>query len=513
MRCLNSQRKKLPRNPSLATKTAPWSSDLPNRIKLVDTGRFIPVDLEEMVLEGDGGTRVLRLAECADLLCSSLFLDYSYTILHALNGRRKASTVKRWSNEFSLFLRSLSFRVSEPITMITFEMFNFYCSQKQASQQKLLRSFLLYWSGQKRAGLSPDLTDYLAASKAPRPRSTIEIQNACEHERPFSVSEVRSILAAIDALYVSNKFDAQDNLLWRLIVSEAMRPSQLGLLQVGDVRFEDHPDTRTVRAILSVPVVKQKATPARRYMMQSRLSEPVTQAMRQHLALLRSLHEEDLPLSHPLFCVVEQRNGKKTLQKSAISITHRISVTRTMIAGEADDRQDSELFTRRFKHTKLTHLAVLGAPKEVLARAGFQTSTISLRHYVNLTEEAFAEYEHSMSETNAEILGAFQGEVIDKANAMHPGSEHEIFGPQLDGTVGACSANPCDVFAPVGCYVCPRFEAFTDGAHQSVLDFLLAKKRHLEDIGLPHESVQRDNHLIAAVQQVIREIEESKRNA
>lgn len=488
------------------------NSDLPTRVKLVDTGNFIPVDLHEMVLDGDGGRRTLRLIECEAFLCHGTFLDYSYIVLHALNGRRKASTVKRWSNEFRLFLESQPAGDTQPVTTITFAMFNSYCLTKKPSQQKLLRSFLAYWNRYNRPGIAADLSDYLITSKAPRPRPTTEIQNSCKHERPFTLGQVQRILSVIDSLYISGNFDEQDNLLWRLIISEALRPSQLSLLRIGDVHCAEQGSVETMRVSLSVPVVKQKATPARGYMMTSRLSESVSNAARQHLTYVNKLYGSTLPSSYPLFCVKEQRDGKKILQPTTINIPSRISVTRKKISRQVDDMEDFEIFTRRFKHTKLTHLAVLGAPKEVLARAGYQTSTISLRHYVNLTEEAFSEYEILMSTTNDHIYDAFQGSIVDETGAKFPDVEHQIFGPQLDRVLGACSTNPCDVFAPVGCYVCPRFQAFTDGPHQTVLEFLLDRKRIAERVGVSNEAMQRDDHLITAVQQVIFQIKENRKN-
>lgn len=488
------------------------NSELPSHVKLVDTGKFIPVDLHEMVLDGDGGKRTLRLIECEAFLSHSTFLSYSSTVLHALNGRRKASTVKRWSNEFRLFLESQSSGNIQPTTIITFAMFNSYCLTKNPSQQKLLRSFLAYWNRHKCPGIAADLSNYLITSKAPRTRPTTEIQNACPQERPFTLGEVQRFLSVIDALYISRDFDEQDNLLWRLIVSEALRPSQISLLRIEDVHFDAQGDSKTSRAFLSVPIVKQKATPARSYMMTSRLSESVSEAMRQYLTYLNKLYGSAPPSSYPLFCVRDERNGRKTVQSSTINIPSRIGVTRAKISRQINGMEDFEIFTRRFKHTKLTHLAVLGAPKEVLARAGYQTSTISLKHYVNLSEEAFSEYEILMSETNGQIYDAFQGSIINKTNAKFPDTEHEIFAPQLDKVLGACSTNPCDVFAPVGCYVCPRFEAFTDGPHDTVLDFLLYKRRTAERVGVSNEALKRDEHLITAVQQVIFRINENNKN-
>ena len=174
-----------------------------------------------------------------------------------------------------------------------------------------------------------------------------------------------------------------------------------------------------------------------------------------------------------------------------------------------DKSFDSEdLFLRRFKHTKLTHLAMLGAPLEVLARAGFQTSTISLNHYVNITEEAFIEYENLLSHQYDQLTSAFKGRIMDRDRATYPDVDHKILDPEMEGEVGSCASSPCSVFAPFGCYLCPRFEAFSDGAHELVLNVLIKKKERAISMGLPVESVTRDGHIIAAIKEVVCAIEE-----
>lgn len=463
-----------------------------------------------MELNGDGGTYFLRLMERGINLCHQTSLCFQYAVLHALNGRRKVSTVQRWVGELDLFFRTAAIQFGAPISRITFPMFNWYSPQKNASQQKLLRSALLYWSRLRLPGIDSDLKDYLFTSSSPRPRQTIEIQNSVAHERPFKLTEIRRILAAVDDLYIAKEFTPQDNLLWRLIVSEALRPSQLRLLQLGDVTFGSVNAETLPRAILRVPIVKQSGTSARDYMIEVRLSESISCAMQQHLLFIKDRFGKIPAPSYPLFCVTEQYGRTEKLKVKSIDITSRISKTRARIARHVGDLGDHELFTRRFKHTKLTHLAVLGATIGVLARAGYQTSTISLRHYTNLTDEAFAEYETLMSATHDDIFNAFRGRVIHPSEVTNPDPSHSIVSPNLENTLGACAADPCSAFAPIACYSCPRFEAFTDGAHGIVLDFLLARQKIAKSIELPAETVERDTHLISAVKHVIHEIEKRK---
>lgn len=475
---------------------------LPTRIKLVDTKSFIKVNLTEMLLKGDAQKNFMRLKEkCINFNEQAKHCFY-YAVLHALNGRRKISTVQRWVNELDLFIRTFYAHTAQPVGTITFQIFNWYSTKKNASQQKLLRSLLIYWCNLGLPGIARDLQDYLAISKCPKPRQTIEIQNSVEHERPFTINEIRRILAAVDALYIEGKFDAQDNLLWRLIVSEALRPSQMGLLLIGDIQSSKN-DSANLNITLNVPIVKQCGTAARDYMFETQLSESTSRAVRGHLQFIKDRFRSLPAPSSPLFCV-SRRDTSPTVE--SLGITQLIERTRKLLAVSIGDLGQHELFTRRFKHTKLTHLAMLGASVQVLAKAGYQTTTVSLRHYINLTDEAFVEYEKLMSETHEDILYAFRGRIIDRTEATKNDAEHIIFSPDLEHDLGSCSDNPCDAFAPVACYTCPRFEAFRDGTHERVLEFLLKREKLARQMELPSDSIARDTELIKAVKSVILEI-------
>ena len=478
---------------------------LPDRIRPIDMKRFIEVDLTEMRLNGDAGVSTLRLRETGKAFAPATFEIFAYVVLAALNGRRKISTVTRWVDKLSHFSRDISNRLGgAKLTTMTLKMFNTYANGRSASQTKLLRSVLRFWHEQNVPGVEPALRQYLKVSRAPKPRSMIEIQNNVPIERPFSIPEVRAMLVDVEALYSDHRFDSQDYLLWRLIISEATRPSQLRLLQVGDIIVERDCDHKLVAVIVKMPIVKQAATAARDYMMDYQLSDPVARAMVDHLGYLTELYGSAVPSHFSLFCV-RHKNGSAApwISPEPMEIIARITTTRKLIAAASDDLDDLDLFTRRFKHTKLTHLAMLGAPLEVLARAGFQTSTVSLRRYVNLTDEGFALFEAQMATAHQRILQSFRGEVINRDAATHAEPENRIVDPTMEKSVGACADHPCDVLAPFGCYVCPRFEAFVDGPHERVEHVLVARRMRAIDMGLPPESVSRDDYLISAVRNVI----------
>jgi len=479
----------------------------PKRIKLVDTKSFVDVNLSNMCLESDSGTVNIKLKEKSKQFNETMAAAFQYVFLHALNGRRKVNTVNRWINEMNLFTRDYG-NLGE-IEVITLRMFNEYSQKKGPSQQKLLRSALLYWGKLKVHGITEDLEFYLNTSASPKPRKTLEIQNSVAYERPFKLNEVQRILSVVNELYINKKFNSQANLLWRLIISEALRPSQLSLLKICDIFYLEENKIIESNLSLNVPIVKQSGTSARDLMFKVKLSSATSRAIRSHIQNLQELMGEYPPPSTPLFCLSE--NEAQILKKSIV-IASYIHRTKKYISAAIGDMGDYEFFTRRFKHTKLTHLAILGAPLEILARAGYQTSTVSLRHYTNLTDEAYLKYELQMSDSHDEIFSAFRGKIVEKDKLTKFKIQNRILAPDLSTEIGACAETPCEAFAPVACYTCPRFEAFADGAHKEVLELLLRRQALTAKMGLSGESIIRDAYLISAIKFVIHEISGVKKN-
>lgn len=485
-----------------------WSEvvQIPEQVYSLEGKRFIAVSLDRMSTPSDErGERTLRLNEKLASFSSMTRTSAGFILLQALDGKRKSSTVFRWLNELSLFSRTISAELGHQlISVITLKMYLWYCSQKNASQEKLLRSALLWWSKEGAPGIHPDLVAHIRITAPRKPRGMVEVQNAEPSERPLSMQQVHGLLDDIGDLYLSGKFSAQDNLLWRLMVSEALRPSQMRLLQFGDIHVIREADGRLKSVRLNVPLVKQSGVPARDYRRWHRLSSSLAIAVVDHLEFVSGLLGRKPPSNFAVFCVRRSaRSTTLTAGQSSVNPHHLIKTTRALITSLNPEFDETDLFNRRFKHTKLTHLAAAGAPIEVLAYAGFQTSTVSLQRYVNLTEEAFAGHELKLDPSNQHIENAFRGRVIHKSEATHKDPEHRITDPSMMGDVGACSVEPCEALACLACYGCHRFEAFVDGPHKRVEAMLEAEQERARAAGMPPETIHLRDRTLAQVRRVM----------
>lgn len=479
-----------------------FPESLPTHIKVIDNeSRLIPVNLDGMLLSKTGGIEsVFRLRNVEGLLTPATATICYAVVLNALNGNRKVSTVTQWFFRFERMLRRLN--LTKNVASITLKMYMEDARQSSPNDLKTLRSFLRYWIHLSYPCIAPDLKAHILTSRSPKSATSIEIQARKVHERPFSTEKVRAIHRQVDDLYIDGIFNPQQNLLWRLMISEALRPSQMQLLRVKDVSLS----TKT----LAVPLVKLHGKPNRSRMMEVLVSESVYVALRDHLAWMQRLRVSDLSPDQPLFCV-NIHNQKPFIQKRPLGIISLIARSRGRITDHIADLGDLDLFTRRFKHTKLTHLAILGAPIEVLKQAAFHTSSGSLARYVNLTDEMADAFERQMDPHFTLVIDAFRGSVLDADDEKSIPEDKLILDADLNDTVGGCGDEPCGVLAPIGCYVCPRFKAFVDGPHQQVLARMENARERKIQMRLPAETIQRDDNIISAVKQVIWLCESKKR--
>lgn len=489
---------------------------VPVRVYSIDGKAFVQVDLDSMMVPSDevasAGMNFRKSLAC---FSSDTRLALTASLLDALDGKRKSSTVKRWLSELSLFGRTIAAEINgQRISTITQGMYVWYTSQKNASQVKLLRSALLQMIDIDAPGVEKALVNHLKHVPPPKPRATIEIQNSEPTERPFSMNDIQSILSVLSQLYLSGIFDPQTHLVWRLLISEAMRPSQMRLLRFGDFQLVRDEQRRLQSVLVNVPMVKQAGTSARDYTRTHRLSNAVAVAIEDHFDFVSSIIGKPPPSEWALFGV---RKGVGTTYKvsaKSISISNVIGSSRQDFADHlSGDFGPKDFFARRFKHTKLTHLAQKGASKEMLAYAGFQTSTISLGHYVNLTDEAFELYEEQLASAHTLIADAFAGKIVRKGQSTHQDVEHEISDIRLEAPVGACGTQPCEALACLACYGCPRFEAFEDGPHTKVEAILVEEQTQARIAGLNESAVNLRGNILAAVRTVIKRIDEKANNA
>ncbi|RZL96376.1 MAG: hypothetical protein EOP76_01515 [Variovorax sp.] len=480
----------------------------PVQIKPIEHTTSIPVNLDCMKIDGDGGTVNIKLNRFRLFLTSKTFESFSYVMITALDRRYKSSVVSRWEKEAHLFFRLCCEALgATKIETITLGMYLWYTEACNPSQVGLIRTFLSFWCKQNVEGLHRGLARHLDSASPPKRPSTQQIQNQKPDERPLTIAQSRQISERIGELYAAKEFSSQDQLLWTLISAEGLRPSQLALLRVKHFEIIQDEHGEILEVLIHVPAVKQKGTPALSYLITETLASRAWVPLTEHLNFVSTVAGRELMPEDRIFCLTKDFLGNYVISKSPLRINLIVNETRARIIAGIPDLENVILFCRRFKHTMLTHLGLLGAPLSVLQRCAYQTSSGSVRRYVNVSKDVQRSFETEMANSHNALVRFFKGRIVDRAGATHPDEEHLIGAPGLsDEDLGACAVQPCKGLMNVGCYGCYKFEAFADGPHQEALDHLESLRLDRAALHLDDAVVTRDDHLIEAVKQVIADI-------
>ena len=117
-----------------------------------------------------------------------------------------------------------------------------------------------------------------------------------------------------------------------------------------------------------------------------------------------------------------------------------------------------------------------------------------------------------MNQPLARYAAAFAGKVVQdesEANKVNPGATR-IPLREKDAEIGSCGTNSfCQDYAPIACYLCPKFMPWQDAPHHLVLQWLMEERERLKlDTGEDMQIVAINDRAIIAVCQVIKLCEE-----
>ncbi|HLL14271.1 MAG TPA: hypothetical protein VK388_04265 [Pyrinomonadaceae bacterium] len=317
------------------------------------------------------------------------------------------------------------------------------------------------------------------------------------------------------------------SLLKRVIVALLLelgaRPVQLVMLEEQDFKIITGPTGQPFYS-LDVPRAKQRTVGApekKRRRISPLLGKLITE-------LIESNHQKygDRGPEMPLLCatritqkkLTDELKGKYELHVKVVAFNYHVqSFAKAAKIISPRTGKTVNLTPMRLRYTFFTLLAEQGTATNQLAELADHSNTESIGIYVGSTSNvvdrlnaALAKDEHYSS-----IVKRFLGEVI-----KHSENESEdavIFGatPTLKnlGGIGVCGASfLCDLYPPLSCYICPKFQAWLDGPHELLLleletyvESLIKKSANPSD-RIPHQL----SDVIIAIRQLLNRIRQMK---
>ncbi|MCG9664200.1 site-specific integrase [Vibrio mediterranei] len=161
----------------------------------------------------------------------------------------------------------------------------------------------------------------------------------------------------------------------------------------------------------------------------------------------------------------------------------------------------------RFRYTLGTRAAREGAGVLTIANLLDHSDTQNVKVYVANTPEHAVYISKIMNQPLARYASAFAGKLVedeDEANTENRGAAR-IPCREKDCNVGSCGTSSfCQDYAPIACYLCPKFRPWAHAPHHLILEWLVEERERLKiDTNGDMQIVSINDRAILAVCQVI----------
>ncbi|MFA5583027.1 MAG: tyrosine-type recombinase/integrase, partial [Bacteriovoracaceae bacterium] len=177
---------------------------------------------------------------------------------------------------------------------------------------------------------------------------------------------------------------------------------------------------------------------------------------------------------------------------------------------EGSELENVRISPRRFRYTFATRLVISGVSKERLADLLDHTDLQHVQIYYDLRHKIKGFLTEAENKKLGTILKRFEGS-IEFANT-DIGKDIKYYTLTANSALGKCGSDAhCDLNAPYSCFVCPKFNAFSDSleSYKKVYDDLLSWKKNRKEEFDENDRIQYQmDEVISALTDLIARIEE-----
>lgn len=434
-----------------------------------------------------------RLSGCAtdQLIAAAKFP----LIWYAENAQAK-TTVNLFQH-LKRFLESVSATQGKPISIIDAPLLaSFRASLTWENEWKLgaLSAFFQKWSDLGIPGVTKAAVRLLKSLRLKGNRKGAAVLTMDPLRGPLTDIERSATQAALNDAFSARAIALDDYLLAWLCLLLGQRNIQYAMLKVGDVREITKADGAT-EYVLRVPRVKQGRAEARREQFKERLITPrIGKMLLDYSSSVRtrfgcgdtfSMGASQVPLFPQRRTTRAARPGFHQ-HTSPKEIGNRIkSVFEALQVYSERTGEPIQVTSKRLRHTVAASAAREGHGELIIAELLDHSDTQNVGVYVKATPEIIERIDRAVALRMAPLAHAFVGVIIGNESAAIRGDDltSRIVDPRFDEAMkpmGNCGREgPCGFMAPIACYTCKNFQAWVDGPHEAVLDYLLVERGRL----------------------------------
>ena len=307
---------------------------------------------------------------------------------------------------------------------------------------------------------------------------------------PFTDIELQSISAALNDGFSSRHISLEEYVLAYLFLLVGQRNKQFALMKVRDVHLLRKGDG-TAEYVIDIPRVKQGTQNQREEFKQRVLTPAFGLLLHRYKEEVRERFEDVLedPLDAPLFPAERRAKGQpKQFEYHRSCNSLGFILTRVISSLKSRSERTGELIratATRFRRTIGTRAAREGHGELIIAELLDHTDTQNAGVYVRATPEIIERIDKAISFQLAPLADAFKGKIISDERQAIRGDDptSRIVDPRFNSDfkpMGNCGRHGlCQFLAPIACYTCKSFQAWSDGAHEKVLSYLIDERERL----------------------------------
>ena len=365
----------------------------------------------------------------------------------------------------------------------------------------------------------------------------VPVSSQDPEEGPFSDLEFRAIQTALDYKFADFTISDREYSIVKLFMATFRRPANLKQLKVKDLIANSNIlATKQTIFKLNIPRSKGQGRKFREQFKAFALVESIGIVITKHIQnsikeaeakLGRKFKEEEakeLPMffNNRLIDDLREQSVDTIIDYIRSEIPHLTTneLTKELQAivdklEIISERTGKPLKTTayRFRYTGGTRAAEANAGAITIAELLDHLDTDHVGVYVANSPELGHQISSIMNNPLARYASAFLGKVVE--------DEEDAFSVNPDATRIPCREKECDVgscgsssfctdYAPVACYLCPKFLPWKNAPHYKVLQWLIDERERLSETLNDPKIVQINDSAILAVAQVMKACEEEK---
>lgn len=346
---------------------------------------------------------------------------------------------------------------------------------------------------------------------------------------PYSDIEFEAIGSQSAHKYAEGDITSLEYALILIFKATGRRPEQIASLKIKDLVRSAKYTAKNI-FVIKVPRIKQRGGKFRSsfkdFGLVDYVGQVVTQYIKDHIANVEEFLGRKLTRAQkgnlPLFIdsrgvgLLIDKPEDEVLKLLNTELTHMTSQNMALTLNKAvgklnitSERTGNYLHTSpyRFRYTLGTRAAREGAGVLTIATLLDHGSTQNTGVYVENVPEFAIEISKIMNQSLAVYASAFAGRVVKDENEANKENSNATRIPchEKDCEIGSCGTNSfCSDYAPIACYLCPKFRPWSNSPHHLVLQWLMEEREYLKNASGDMSIVAINDRAIIAVCQVIK---------